>query len=48
MESYESPRIVELGTLSDVTQAFRGGPEFDSIFSNPAERGGRNELEFTG
>lgn len=48
MKAYESPQISELGTLADVTQAFRGGPEFDYIFSNPAERGGRNELVFTG
>ena len=48
MESYESPRIVELGTLSDLTRAFRGGPDLDANFSNPAERGGRNEdLAFT-
>lgn len=48
MDTYESPRIVEIGTLGDITQAFRGGPEFDSIFSNPALRGGHNDLDFTG
>ena len=47
MEIYESPRIVELGTLSEITLEFRGGPDFDAIFNNPAERGGRNELVFT-
>ena len=47
MDVYQSPQIVELGTLTDVTQAFRGGPDFDSIFNNPAGRGGRNELIFT-
>ena len=47
METYEPPRIVELGTLTEVTREFRGGPDFDANFSNPAERGGRNELVFT-